>query len=46
MGNMYDETEVLLSQRYRILSPLKVGGMAGVYLAKDTRLNAMCRKRA
>jgi len=42
MGNMYDETEVLLSQRYRILSPLKVGGMAGVYLAKDTRLNAMC----
>ena len=32
----------MLSQRYKVISPLKVGGMAGIYLAKDSRLNSMC----
>jgi len=34
--------ERLVGQRYKIISPLKVGGMSGVYMAKDTRLNSMC----
>ena len=38
----YCGKEVIVGQRYRMISPLKVGGMAGVYVAKDTRLNSIC----
>jgi len=34
--------ERLVGQRYKVISPLKVGGMSGVYMAKDTRLNSTC----
>ncbi|HPZ08678.1 MAG TPA: serine/threonine-protein kinase [Candidatus Eremiobacteraeota bacterium] len=37
-----ERLEKLLVDRYRVMSPLKIGAMSGVYLAKDIRLNSLC----
>jgi len=33
---------IVLNDRYKLISPLKAGGMAGIYVAKDLRLNCLC----
>ena len=33
---------IILNDRYKLIAPLKAGGMAGIYVAKDMRLNSLC----
>jgi serine/threonine protein kinase len=33
---------IILNERYKLIAPLKAGGMAGIYVAKDMRLNSLC----
>ena len=33
---------IILSERYRLITPLKTGGMGGIYIGKDMRLNTLC----
>lgn len=34
--------EIILNKRYKLITPLKTGGMGGIYVAKDMRLNSLC----
>ncbi len=33
---------LILNERYRLITPLKTGGMGGIYVGKDLRLNTIC----